>query len=90
LYTRESGLGDGSVVGLFIVFDNRNHLVGGTVLAGQEELDAIGWLDGESLERKDSLGFSISQLNAIDGDWLAYRWVTINFAFRRILLSLLI
>jgi hypothetical protein len=90
LYARKSGLGNGSVVGRLVVFDNRNHLVGSTVLAGQEELDAIGWLDGESLEGKDSLGFSISQLNATGGNDAAYRWMTMNFAFRRILLSLLI
>jgi len=62
LYTGQSGLGDGSVVCLFVVLDNSNHLVGSTVFASEQELDVLGRLSSEALEGKDSLGLSARQL----------------------------
>jgi len=62
LYTGQSRLGDGSVVSLFVVLDNSNHLVGGTVFTSEQELDVFGRLSSEPLEGKDSLGLSAHQL----------------------------
>lgn len=62
LDTRKSGLGNSSVVGLLVVLDNRNHLVGSSILTGEEELDTLGGLGGETFEGEDSLGLSVHQL----------------------------
>ena len=48
LNTGQSGLGNGSVVGLLVVFDNSNHLVGSSILTGEEEFDGLGRLSGKT------------------------------------------
>ena len=50
LNTGQSRFGNSSIVGLFVVLDNSNHLVGSTIFTSQEELDVFGRLMSESLE----------------------------------------